>query len=293
MLFKINTFDDKKITEAVYNNDKLRRYALFIFAVLLQAVAFNVFILPCDIIFGVSGISVILNETLNLTPSLVILLANFLLIIASYTFLGKETTKKTILGALLYPLFVELTSGLINYIDLGDTEVVVLALAGAILNGLGTGIVFREGFTTGGSDVLKQILSEYGKMPIGKATLYVEGVIIACGLFVFGWQSFIYSILVMAVISIMTDKVLIGISHFKTFQIITTKEEDIKKFLLNQLHHGVTVLDGRGVYTGNRQKILLCTLPTKEYFLAKKGILLIDPKAFFIVTDAYEVRGGE
>lgn len=293
MLFKINTFDDKKITEAVYNNDKLRRYALFIFAVLLQAVAFNVFILPCDIIFGVSGISVILNETLNLTPSLVILLANFLLIIASYTFLGKETTKKTILGALLYPLFVELTSGLTNYIDLGDTEVVVLALAGAILNGLGTGIVFREGFTTGGSDVLKQILSEYGKMPIGKATLYVEGVIIACGLFVFGWQSFIYSILVMAVISIMTDKVLIGISHFKTFQIITTKEEDIKKFLLNQLHHGVTVLDGRGVYTGNRQKILLCTLPTKEYFLAKKGILLIDPKAFFIVTDAYEVRGGE
>ncbi len=293
MLFKINTFDDKKITEAVYNNDKLRRYALFIFAVLLQAVAFNVFILPCDIIFGVSGISVILNETLNLKPSLVILLANFLLIIASYTFLGKETTKKTILGALLYPLFVELTSGLTNYIDLGDTEVVVLALAGAILNGLGTGIVFREGFTTGGSDVLKQILSEYGKMPIGKATLYVEGVIIACGLFVFGWQSFIYSILVMAVISIMTDKVLIGISHFKTFQIITTKEEDIKKFLLNQLHHGVTVLDGRGVYTGNRQKILLCTLPTKEYFLAKKGILLIDPKAFFIVTDAYEVRGGE
>ncbi len=293
MLFKINTFDDKKITEAVYNNDKLRRYALFIFAVLLQAVAFNVFILPCDIIFGVSGISVILNETLNLTPSLVILLTNFLLIIASYTFLGKETTKKTILGALLYPLFVELTSGLTNYIDLGDTEVVVLALAGAILNGLGTGIVFREGFTTGGSDVLKQILSEYGKMPIGKATLYVEGVIIACGLFVFGWQSFIYSILVMAVISIMTDKVLIGISHFKTFQIITTKEEDIKKFLLNQLHHGVTVLDGRGVYTGNRQKILLCTLPTKEYFLAKKGILLIDPKAFFIVTDAYEVRGGE
>ena len=65
-----------------------------------------------------------------------------------------------------------------NYIDLGNTEVVVLALAGAVLNGLGTGIVFKEGFTTGGSDVLKQILSEYGKMPLGKATLYVEGIIV-------------------------------------------------------------------------------------------------------------------
>lgn len=293
MFFKINVFDDKKITEAVYNNAKFKRYSLFIFAVLLQALAFNIFILPCDIIFGISGISVILNETLNLTPSLIILLANFLLIIASYTFLGKENAKKTILGALLYPLFVALTSNITNYIDLGNTEVVVLALAGAVLNGLGTGIVFKEGFTTGGSDVLKQILSEYGKMPLGKATLYVEGIIVICGLFVFGWESFIYSILVLAVISFITDKVLIGISHFKTFQIITTKENEIKKFLLNQLRHGVTVLEGHGAYTSNKQKILLCTLPTKEYFLAKEGILLIDPKAFFIVTDAYEVRGGE
>ncbi len=293
MIFNLNKFDGEKIIEAVYNNDKVKRYVLFILAVLIQAIAFNVFILPCNLIFGVSGISVILHDTLNLTPSLIILLANILLIIASFTFLGKDATKGTILGSLIYPLFIELTSGLSNYIDLENTEIVVIALAGAVLTGIGSGIVFREGFTTGGSDVVKQILSEYGKMSLGKATIYVEGVIIIAGLLVFGWQSFIYSILVLAVMSVITDKVLIGISQYKTFQIVTTKEKEVKQFILNQLHHGVTEIEGRGAYTGNKQKILLSTLPTKEYFLAKEGILLIDPKAFFIVTDAYEVRGGE
>ena len=293
MIFNLNKFDGEKIIEAVYSNGKLKRYILFIFAVLLQAIAFNIFILPCNLIFGVSGISVILHDTLNLTPSLVILLANILLIIASFTFLGKDATKGTILGSLIYPLFIELTAGLSNYIDLENTEIVVIALAGAVLTGIGSGLVFREGFTTGGSDVLKQILSEYGKMSLGKATIYVEGVIILAGLLIFGWQSFIYSILVLAVMSIITDKVLIGISQYKTFQIVTSKEKEVKQFLLNQLHHGVTEIYGRGASTGNRQKILLSTLPTKEYFLAKEGILMIDPKAFFIVTDAYEVRGGE
>ena len=187
MIFNLNKFDGEKIIEAVYNNDKVKRYVLFILAVLIQAIAFNVFILPCNLIFGVSGISVILHDTLNLTPSLIILLANILLIIASFTFLGKDATKGTILGSLIYPLFIELTSGLSNYIDLENTEIVVIALAGAVLTGIGSGIVFREGFTTGGSDVVKQIFSEYGKMSLGKATIYVEGVIIIAGLLVFGW----------------------------------------------------------------------------------------------------------
>lgn len=291
MLFK--TFDDKKIKDTVLENDKVKRYFLFIIGTLLQAVSFNLFILPCNIIFGVSGISIILHNLLGITPSVIILLANVLLIIASYVFLGKETTKGTILGSFIYPLFIELTSFLPNYIDFGNTEFIVMAVSGAIINGIGTGLVFREGFTTGGSDVLKQILSEYGKMPLGRATIFVEGTIITCGLFVNGWQSFIYSILALAIMSFMTDRVIIGISQFKTFQIITTKEKEVEKYLLNQMHHGVTILDGHGAYTGKKQKILLCTLPTKEYYLAKEGILLIDKEAFFIVTDAYEVRGGE
>lgn len=291
MLFK-NAFDDNKIISQIYNNDRLKRYTLFVIGVVLQAVAFNVFILQSNMAFGVSGIAVVLNALFKIPPAYIILLANLLLIVASYVYLGKKATSKTIVGSLLYPLLVELTVLLPNYIDLGTTEPVILALSGAFLYGCGTGLVFKAGYTTGGSDVVKQIISEYGKKSIGQATIYVEGIVVTLCLFVFGWQSFIYSIISLFVMSVITDNVILGISKYKTFQIITYKEKEVKQFILNQLHHGVTILDSRGGFTGDKRKIMLCTVPTKEYFLLKEGILQIDKDAFFIVTDTYEVKGG-
>lgn len=289
----IEVFDDKKIVQDIYNNDRLKRYSLFSFGVLLQAIAFNVFILPSDMAFGVSGISVVLKQLFGISPSFIILLANVLLLVASVVYLGKSVTSKTIVGSILYPLLVEVTVFLPSVINLGDTEPVIIALSGAVLYGIGSGFVFKTGYTTGGSDVLKQIISQYGKRSMGQATLYVEGVIVTSCLFVFGWQAFIYSLLSLYVISSLTDKVILGISKYKTFQIITNKEKEVKQFILNQLHHGVTILDSRGGYTGDKKKILLCTIPTKRYFLLKEGILQIDKQAFFIVTDTYEVKGGE
>lgn len=291
-MFK-KTFDDNKIVKEVYSNDRFKRYSIFFIGVLIQAIAFNIFILPSHMSFGVSGVAVVLKQLCGLNPSFVILLANILLVIASFVYLGKSVTTKTIVGSILYPLLVEVTIFLPSIINLGDTEPVIVALSGAVLYGIGCGFVFKTGYTTGGSDVLKQIISQYGKKSMGQATLYVEGCIVTLCLFVFGWQAFIYSIISLYVISVLTDKVILGISKYKTFQIITDKEKEVKQFILNQLHHGVTILDSYGGYTGDKKKILLCTIPTKRYFLLKEGILQIDKKAFFIVTDTYEVKGGE
>lgn len=292
MLLK-ETIDDKNIIKQIYNSDRLKRYSLFIIGVLIQAAAFNIFILPSNMSFGVSGISVVLKQLLGLNPAYIILIANLLLLIASLVYLGKEATSKTIAGAILYPLLIEVTVFLPEIIDLGNTEPVIIALSGAVLYGFGTGLVFKAGYTTGGTDVLKQIISQYGKKSLGQSTIYIEGFIVTACLFVFGWQAFIYSIISLYIISTLTDKVILGISKYKTFQIITEKEKEVKHFILNELHHGVTILDSKGGFTGDKKKILLCTIPTKQYFILKEGIMQIDKKAFFIVTDTYEVRGGE
>ena len=239
MFFK-SAFDDNKIIQQIYHNDRVKRYTLFIIGVLLQAVAFNVFILQSNMAFGVSGIAVVLNEIFGITPAYIILVANLLLIVASFVYLGKNVTSKTIVGSLLYPLLVELTVFLPNYVDLGTTEPVIVALSGAVLYGVGTGLVFKAGYTTGGSDVIKQIISEYGKKSIGQATIYVEGIVVTLCLFVFGWQSFIYSIISLFVISMITDNVILGISKYKTLQIITIKEREVKQFIFNKLTNRVT-----------------------------------------------------
>lgn len=283
----------KNIMAEINNSHKIKKLVSFIIGLILLAVAFNVFILPLHLVHGVSGISVILKETLGINPSSVILLANILLIIASLVFLGKKYTMQGVVGSILYPVFVQITSFLPNYIDLSGLETVVIAVSGAIITGIGTGMVFKAGYNSGGSDIVKKIVSKYCKMPMGKATIYVEGAIVLLGLITFGWQVFIYSVILIVIVSYLTDKMMIGISDHKTFQIVTSKEKEVMNFILEDLNRGVTSLEARGGYTGAKRKVLLCTVPTRQYYIVKEGIKLIDPTAFYIVTDAYEVSGGE
>ena len=277
----------------IYKKDRLVRYSQFILGVLLIAIAYNLFILPTNIVYGVGGIGVILKKIYNIDPSLVIFISSILLLIVSYFALGKESTAKTVVGSLLYPIFVKLTEWVINYVSFSNLEPLVIVLFGAVLTGFGLGLIFKAGFTTGGTDILNAIVSKYGKMSMGSSMYLTDGIIILISLFIFGFETFIYSIISLYIISLMTDKVVLGISNSKAFYIITEHETSIKKFLVQRLKHGVTVLDGRGGYTGNHQKVIMCIVPTKEYFLVKEAIHEIDPLAFYIVTDAYEVFGGE
>lgn len=279
------------IIKEIYSKDRLVRYAFFLLGLLLISVSYNVFVLPNNIVYGVGGLGVIFYRTMGIDPSLIIMIGSVILLVLSYFLLGWEATRNSIVGSLLYPVFVKLTGPLSGYLDFGATEIIVTVICGSVLNGFGLGLVFKSGFTTGGTDILNQIVSKYFKVSIGKAMLFTDGIIVTIALFVFGFQKFIYSIINMYVIGLMTDKVILGISESKCFYIITTHETDIKRYILNNLSHGVTVFDARGGYTGNFMKVIMCIIPTKEYFKAKEGIKAIDPDAFFLATDAYEVSG--
>ena len=292
MIFaKKKQIDSTNLLKEITSSKKLKRYIQFFIGVFLSAAAFNIFLKPCNLIYGLSGLSIITEKFLNIDPSLVILIGNVLLLIASFVFLGLERTKPTIVGSILYPLLVKATEFFPNYIDLGDTEMIVIALCGALVSGIGTGLVFKNNFTTGGTDVLKQILSHYGKMPYSKANIYSEGLIMLAGGVFFGWQSFIYSIITLYSSGIISDRVILGISEYKSLEIITTEVKAIKDFIMETLNHGVTEIDAQGGYTNKRKKVLLCAIPTREYFVATEAIKKLDPEAFVIVIDTYEIQG--
>lgn len=291
MLFKKKN-NDEVIMNKIYKKDRLLRYAQFLLGIFIVAVAFNVLVLPCSIVYGMGGVGVILNKLISIDPSLVILVGDIFLLILSYALLGKEKTRGSVIGSLLYPLFVKLTEDFSQFIDLGNTDILVLVLFGAVITGFGLGLIFKSGFTTGGTDILNQIVAKYFKMSLGNSMIFTDGLIIVCGLFVFGWEKLMYSMISLYIISIMTDKVVLGISQSKAFYIITEHETAVKRFITKHLSHGVTVLQARGGYTGDNKKVIMCIIPTKEYFLVKEGIHEIDQNAFFVVTDAYEVSGG-
>ena len=277
----------------VYDNSREMRFMQFIFGILITAMSFNLFILPCNIVYGVSGIGVILNKTFGITPSVVIFIGEMILLVVSFIVLGFQKTKNSIIGSILYPIFVYLTAWMPNYIEISMQEPLVVALFGAVISGFGYGLIFKSGYTTGGTDILNQIVSKYGKISIGNAMLFTDGLIILAGVFTFGVTKAMYSIINLYIISIMTDKVMLGISSTKAFYIITEKEEEIENYILKELGHGVTVLQAKGAYTGHKQSVLMCVIPTREYFLVKEGIHEVDHDAFFVVSDAYEVHGNK
>ena len=289
-LFK--SFRKKKINQILDNIDKkdiAKRYFMLILGCFILAFAFNVFFDQYDLVcFGISGLSLVVKE-FGIPTYLFIMVANVILLIVSYIFLGAKKTKNAIVGSLVFPIFVYLTSYLVPYIKFDDVELLVIAIFGGVLSGIGYGIIFKTNFNTGGTDIITEIVSKYTRVSLGRATWISDGLVVLSGLLVYSWEIVLYGFLVLYIISFMTDRVVLGISQSKAFYIVTTHEEEVREFLLNITNAGVTIINARGGYTNDRQSLLLGVVPTRQYFIVKEGLREIDNNIFFLACDAYEV----
>lgn len=282
------------ILQKIYEKSRVKRFFQFLVGCFIVAAAFNLFFSPNNLVpGGVSGVSVILNALFGIDNSLVILISAVILLILSYFLLGKEKTSASVLGSLLFPIFVKLTSNIDVYIDIDSSQMLLTTIFGAVLYGFGAGMIFKAGYTSGGTDILNQIMSKYLKISMGNSILLCDGIIVLSSVFVFGINKLMYSIIILYIVSAITDRVMLGISDSKAFYIITNEEEKVRNYILKYLNHGVTIFNAKGGYKKERQTVLLCVLPTKEYYKLKEGLHEIDPDSFFVVTDAYEVFGGE
>lgn len=278
----------------VMKKHNVKRFLTFLFGCFIIASAYNIFLNTTKIVpGGVGGIAIILNKIIEVDNALIILIADIFLLTLSYFILGKEKTRNSILGSLLFPLAVYLTENINVWLEIDTSQMLLSAVFGGVCYGFGAGLVFKSGFTTGGTDILNQMISKYFKTTIGKSMLMSDGLIVCTSAFIFGPIHLMYSIIVLYIISLLSDKVILGISDNKAFYIITDEEEKVKDYILKYLSHGVTILKAKGGYLGEKENVLMCVLPTKDYYKLTEGIKEIDKDAFFLVTDAYEVFGGD
>ena len=180
-----------------------------------------------------------------------------------------------------------------QYISLGEIPTLLATIFAGIIQGAGAGLIYKAGYTLGGTDIINQMLSKYFKMSLGNAMYFSDGIIILLSGIVFGFNKIMYGIILLYIISYITDKVIIGVSESKAFYIITKNPKEIKNYIINDLHHSVTEFKAEGGYSEKQEYVLMTVLPTKEYFKFKDGIMQIDNETFFVVTDAYEVVGGQ
>lgn len=293
-LFKKGKDSALSILETVKKKKLVRRYALLILSLFISACYFNLLQLPTQIVTGgSSGVSIILNYYFKWDPSQVIFIISSILLIAGFIFLGFEKTSGALVTTIIYPIFVNLTSNISNYISVDLSDKILISIFIGLLAGITTGMVYKAGFSNGGFSIISEIISERKKIPISNISFVINFIIVAFGGVSFGWTMVMYAVIILYINSIILDRVLIGVSKNKSLYIITKEEEKMKDYIMNSLKHGVTIFDVKGGFMEKKQKVLMTVIPNRDYFKLKEGIKEIDEGAFFIVTDSYQVYGGE
>lgn len=275
--------------------DAIVEGTFFVVGVFLYALCFNLFLIPNDLVVsGFSGIAIVVQRVFGWNANAFIYITNGILLVLGFIFLGWKITKKNIAGSILYPVMITVTNPvaifLNNYI-IGDDFYLILLFA-IILYGVSSGLIYRTGFSTGGSDIIMQILNKYMKISESKSMIVANSVIILIGMFVFGFNKGVYSFIILICSTYFIDKLMFGLSDSKVFYIYTKKVRKIKKIILNDFQTGFTSIPSRGGYSKKRNFMIMCVVSNRDYYLFKQKILEIDPNAFIIINSCYEVNGG-
>ncbi len=287
--------DIHKILKKILDQNKTSRIILMILGTFLLGLNYNTFLKPNDLIVGgTSSLAIIFNDLFGWNDQVFIYTAAFLLLIISFIFLGKDKTMKNIFGSILYPVMITLTAPIGEFLApklVFDDMITTVALT-SILYGVASGIIFKMEYTTGGSDIIMQIICKYMYMPEGQASILTNVFIIIFGGIVFGIPKVVYGLIILYVSSLIVDKLIIGISESKMFIINSNKIAEIEHIIINDLKLGVTRIKAEGGYSNKKQEMLLCVVPNRDYYMFKQIILELDPNAFFIINDCYDIEGG-
>lgn len=258
---------------------------------LLLAFAVAFFIIPNDILTGgVAGVAIALSPLLNISVETIITAMMVICFVLGSFFLGKDFALKTIASSILYPVFLNIMSSLA--VPLG-VDPILASLYGGLISGLGIGIVFRVGASTGGMDVPPLILGKYTKIKTHSWMIIVDGLTILLGITTFGLNAALIGLISAYSMSKMVDTVqtLSGVSTKQVF-IITDRVDEVLHEILISIDRGATILEAMGGYTKDPRKLIMTVLSTNQYAQLEKLVKEIDMDAFLIVSDATEVHGN-
>src|SRR5919109_4623928 len=280
----------------------IRDSFLIILAALIQALSLRLFFVPSKLAFGgVSAIAQLINHFTGWPIGLMIFIGNVPLFALGWRYLGgRSFVVRTAIAIFTYSLFTDLllqtplfgpngpATRLINELQ-GD--IFLNALYGAIVSGIGYGLVYRARGTSGGSDILARILNHYRGVPMTQSYLMVDTIVILGAGFVFGWKAALYAMIALYVSGLVAETTLEGSGTVRTAMIVTGEVEAISARVIEELERGVTILEGTGAYTGAGRPVLYCVITRAEVAALKAIVQEADPRAFMVIGVAHEALG--
>lgn len=242
---------------------------------------------------GVTGLAIIIKQATGIPIDVTNLVINTPLFIAGLFILGKMFGVKTAYGTIALSLFLRLIYMVIGENMIFTNDLLLAAIYGGVLLGVGIGLVFRAGGTTGGTDLAGAILNKYfPHISTAKMMTFLDFlIVIFAGIVSMKIETSLYSIVSLYIIVKLADFMVEGLSYAKAFFIISNKTEIIGKEIISQLGRGGTILRATGMYTGNEKNVILCIVSRNQVIKLKNIVYDIDNEAFIMVTTIHEVLG--
>ena len=283
----------KYITE--FTNQKTKQYLLevigTIIGALIMASAVSFFLLPNELSSGgFSGIATILYYKLKIPMGVTIASLNIPLFLMAGYKIGKNFFIKTVIGTFSLSIFIDIFD---NFNQLTEDKILA-AIYGGFLTGIGTAIILKSHSSTGGTDLLTNIIKKYNnKIEMGRIITIIDAMIVFFNVLFLGKIEIgLYSAITIYLMGLMIDVVFEGIFFSKLIFIISDKNEMIAKEIQTRINRGITGLYGKGMYKNKEKTILMCAVGRRDISNIKKLIKSIDKDAFVVVTNSREVLGA-
>ena len=267
----------------------IKEYIIVALACVVMAFNINYFFVGNKLAEGgVSGLSLIIHYLSNIDVSYLYFALNIPLIILAYIFLGKNFLLKTLFATFILSVFLKVFTSFSEPLD----DILLAAIFGGAINGIAIGIVFYAGGSTGGMDIVAKIVNKYTGIPISRILLATDFIVLSIVAVIFGKVIFMYTLISLVISSKMIDIIQVGIYSAKGVTIITTKEDEIRKRIMEETKRGITLIDAKGGYTQKEIGMLYCVVGQYQLIRVKTIVKEVDPSAFMIVADVYEVIGN-
>ena len=257
---------------------------------LIIALSINLILIPNEMItFGIDGIGCLLKYITDINPAFNMLLINLMVVLVASIFLDKNVLKVYLLPSILIPLFVFITTPIVNYVSVALPEKMLVVLVASFLSGYGYSLIYKRGYSAGTVFLIDEVLGNLTRFHSKMYSWTIDICLLIVSFRIFGYESTLYSLVIIFITKYMITKVRFGINDSKMFYIITDKDKEIKNFIIHDLKCELTVLDVKGGFTKKQNQILLTCIRSTDYFKLKEGIKVIDSKAFIAITETYDV----
>lgn len=273
------------------STNKLKDFALITLGVFLVAIAVVYFFKPNSIAAGgVSGLAIVINHYIPyISVGPLVLIMDCVLYVVAFLVIGSKFGGKSIYASISLSAIMWILEKFAPFKVTDD--LMLAAIFGTLISALGMAIVFNANASTGGTDILAKILNRFFHVNIGKSLLFVDFFVTLLGALTFGLNMGLYALLSVIMSGFAIDKVIAGFNVCKEIMIISDKNEEISKYILDDLERGCTFIKGVGAYTGKDTALLYTVLGRNEFIKLKRFISNVDKNAFITVGEVHEVMG--